>query len=210
MGNKNDVMDARAIWMTVQQPTKAVAVKTEEQQAVLSLHKMRRQLVQFRTAQINALHGLFLEFGEMVRKGRASTGQGDARGDRTSEGKRPPFLICQIEDQYRRLSDLDIQIEGIEKQLAAWVKQNEACQQLMDIPGVGPLVATAAVAIMGDAGAFRSGREFAAYIVLAPKQTGTGSKVRLLGISKHGDAYMRTLFIHGARAATLLAKDPNP
>lgn len=87
MGNKNDVMDARAIWMTVQQPTKAVAVKTEEQQAVLSLHKMRRQLVQFRTAQINALHGLFLEFGEMVRKGRASTGQGDARGDRTSEGK---------------------------------------------------------------------------------------------------------------------------
>ncbi len=124
--------------------------------------------------------------------------------------KRPPFLICQIEDQYRRLSDLDIQIEGIEKQLAAWVKQNEACQQLMDIPGVGPLVATAAVAIMGDAGAFRSGREFAAYIVLAPKQTGTGSKVRLLGISKHGDAYMRTLFIHGARAATLLAKDPNP
>lgn len=114
MGNKNDVMDARAIWMAVHQPAKAVAVKTEEQQAVLSLHKIRRQLVKFR----NALHGLFLEFGETVRKGRA----------------------------------------------------------------------------------------FAAYIGLVPKQTGTGGKVRLLGISKRGDAYMRTLFIHGARAATLLAK----
>lgn len=124
--------------------------------------------------------------------------------------KLPPFLIYQIEDQYRRLSDLDMQIDGIEKQLAAWVKQNEACQRIMDIPGVGPLVATAAVAIMGDAGTFRSGREFAAYIGLAPKQTGTGGKVRLLGISKRGDACMRTLFIHGARAAALQAKEPNP
>ncbi|EIK2522026.1 IS110 family transposase, partial [Salmonella enterica] len=124
--------------------------------------------------------------------------------------KLPPFLIYQIEDQYRRLSDLDMQIDGIEKQLAAWAKQNEACQRIMDIPGVGPLVATAAVAIMGDAGTFRSGREFAAYIGLAPKQTGTGGKVRLLGISKRGDACMRTLFIHGARAAALQAKEPNP
>lgn len=208
MGNKNDVMDARAIWMAVQQPAKAVAVKTEEQQAVLSLHKMRRQLVKFRTAQINALHGLLLEFGETVRKGRASLDKAIPEVlDRLKE-KLPPFLIYQIEDQYRRLSDLDMQIDGIEKQLAAWEKQNEACQRIMDIPGVGPLVATAAVAIMGDAGAFRSGREFAAYIGLVPKQIGTGGKVRLLGISKRGDAYLRTLFIHGARAAALLKRRP--
>lgn len=103
-----------------------------------------------------------------------------------------------------------MQIDGIEKQLADKAKQNEACQRFMDIPGLGPLVATAAVAIMGDAGAFRSGREFAAYIGLVPKQTGTGGKVRLLGISKCGDVYMRTLFIHGARAVTLLAKEPSP
>jgi transposase len=210
MGNKNDVMDARAIWMAVQQPAKAVAVKTEEQQAVLSLHKMRRQLVKFRTAQINALHGLLLEFGETVRKGRASMDKAMPELLERLKEKLPQFLINQIEDQHRRLSDLDMQISGIEKQLTAWAKQNEACQRIMDIPGVGPLVATAAIAIMGNAGAFRSGREFAAYIGLVPKQMGTGGKVKLLGISKRGDAYLRTLFIHGARAATLLAREPNP
>ncbi len=210
MGNKNDVMDARAIWMAVQQPAKAVAVKSEEQQAVLSLHKMRRQLVKFRTAQINAIHGLLLEFGETLHKGRASLDKAMPEVLERMREKLPPFLICQIEDQYRRLSDLDTQIDGIEKQLAAWAKQNEACQRIMKIPGVGPLVATAAVATMGDAGAFRSGREFAAYLGLVPKQSGTGGKVRLLGISKRGDAYLRTLFIHGARAAALVAKEPNP
>ncbi|WP_440863522.1 IS110 family transposase [Symbiopectobacterium purcellii] len=210
MGNKNDVMDARAIWMAVQQPAKAVAVKTEEQQAVLSLHKMRRQLVKFRTAQINALHVLLLEFGETVRKGRASLDKAMPEVLERLKEKLPPFLIYQFEDQHRRLNDLDMQIEGIEKQLATWAKQNEVCRRIMDIPGVGPLVATAAVTIMGDAGAFRSGREFAAYIGLVPKQTGTGGKVRLLGISKRGVAYLRTLFIHGASAATLLAKEPNP
>lgn len=210
MGNKNDVMDARAIWMAVQQPAKAVAVKSEEQQAVLSLHKMRRQLVKFRTAQINAIHGLLLEFGETIHKGRASLDKAMPEVLERMREKLPPFLIYQIEDQYRRLSDLDTQIEGIEKQLAAWAKQNEACQRIMKIPGVGPLVATAAVATMGDVGTFRSGREFAAYLGLVPKQSGTGGKVRLLGISKRGDAYLRTLFIHGARAAALVAKEPNP
>lgn len=98
--------------------------------------------------------------------------------------KLPPFLIYQVEDQYRRLSDLDRQIEGIEKQLTAWAKQNEACQRIMEIPGVGPLVA-----IMDDAGSFRSGRVFAAYIGLVPTQTGTGGKVRLLGISLDDERY---------------------
>ncbi len=145
MGNKNDVMDARAIWMAVQQPAKAVAVKTEEQQAVLSLHKMRRQLVKFRTAQINSLHGLLLEFGETVRKGRASLDKAMPEVLERLKEKLPPFLNYQFEDQHRRLNDLDMQIEGIEKQLATWAKQNEACRRIMDIPGVGPLVATAAI-----------------------------------------------------------------
>lgn len=152
MGNKNDVMDARAIWMAVQQPGKAIAVKSEEQQAVLSLHKMRRQLVKFRTAQTNAIHGLLLEFGETVSKGRASLDKTMPEVLERLKEKLPPFLIYQTEDQYRRLSDLDMQISGIEKQLAAWAKQNEACQRIMEIPGVGPLVATAVVAIMGNAG----------------------------------------------------------
>jgi transposase len=208
MGNKNDVMDARAIWMAVQQPGKTIAVKTEEQQAVLALHRMRQQLVKFRTAQINALHGMFLEFGETVRKGRASLDKAVPLVLERLKERLPPFLIARLEEQHHGLSALDEQIDGIEKELLAVARQNETCQRLLKIPGVGPLIATAAVATMGEATAFKSGREFAAYVGLVPKQTGSGGKVKLLGISKRGDTYLRTLFIHGARAAALVAREP--
>lgn len=94
--------------------------------------------------------------------------------------------------------------------LTAVARQSETCKRLMEIPSVGPLIATAAVATMGEASAFQSGREFAAYVSLVPKQTGSGGKIRLLGISKRGDTYLRTLFIHGARAASLVVKEPGP
>lgn len=210
MGNKNDVMDARAIWMAVQQPGNEIAVKTEEQQSVLLvLHHSRRQLVKFRTAQINALHGTLLEFGETIHKGRAMNRELPAALERMKM-KLPPYLITVLEDQYNKLSELDALIDGIEKQLNSVARQNETCKRLMDIPGVGPLIATAAVATMGEASAFKSGRAFAAYVGLVPKQTGSGGKVRLLGISKRGDTYLRTLFIHITRAATLLVKEPRP
>ncbi|OTA19307.1 transposase [Xenorhabdus beddingii] len=205
MGNKNDVMDARAIWMAVQQPGKSVAVKNEEQQAILSLHRMRRQLVKFRTAQINALHGLLLEFGETLHKGRASLDKAMPEVLERLREKLAPFLLDLLEEQYHRLNDIDEQIEQVEKQLIAWAKQNADCQRIMKIPGVGILIAT-----MGEASAFRSGREFSAYLGLVPKQTGTGGRTQLWGISKRGDVYLRTLFIHGARAATLLTKTPSP
>ncbi|CAM3628910.1 IS110 family transposase [Xenorhabdus nematophila] len=210
MGNKNDVMDARAIWMAVQQPGKAIAVKTEEQQSVLVLHRSRRQLVKFRTAQINALHGTLLEFGETLHKGRAALDKELPAALERLKIRLPPYLITVLEDQYNRLGELDSQINSIEKQLVSVARQNETCQRLLKIPGVGPLIATAAVATMGEASAFKSGREFSAYIGLVPKQTGSGGKIRLLGISKRGDTYMRTLFIHGARAAALLTKEPLP
>lgn len=210
MGNKNDVMDARAIWMAVQQPCKAIAVKSEEQQSVLVLHRSRSQLVKFRTAQINALHGTLLEFGETIHKGRAALDKELPAALERLRMRLPLYLIILLNDQYIRLSELDSQIDGIEKQLTSIAKQNETCKRLLEIPGVGPLIATAAVATMGEASAFKSGREFAAYVGLVPKQTGSGGKVRLLGISKRGDTYLRTLFIHGARAASLLAKEPGP
>lgn len=208
MGNKNDVMDARAIWIAVQQPGKAIAVKTEEQQSVLVLHRSRRQLVKFRTAQINALHGTLLEFGETLHKGRATLNRELPTILERMKTRLPAYLITLLEEQYNRLNELDVQIEGIEKQLISVARQSETCKRLMEIPGVGPLIATATVATMGEASAFKSGREFAAYVGLVPKQTGSGGKVRLLGISKRGDTYLRTLFIHGARAASLCAKDP--
>ncbi|HEJ6944092.1 TPA: IS110 family transposase [Serratia marcescens] len=210
MGNKNDEMDARAIWMAVQQPVKSIAIKTEEQQAILALHRMRQQLVKFRTAQINALHGMLLEFGETIRKGRASLANMFPGALERLKERLPAYLINLLDEQYQRLAELDKHIEGIEKQLTAVAKQNETCRRLLDIPGVGPLIATAAVATMGDASAFKSGREFAAFVGLVPKQTGTGGRVKLLGISKRGDIYLRTMFIHGARAASLQAKDPGP
>ncbi|HBR2127706.1 TPA: IS110 family transposase [Klebsiella variicola] len=210
MGNKNDVMDARAIWVAVQQPGKAIAVKTEEHQSILVLHRSRRQLVKFRTAQINALHGTFLEFGEIIHKGRAAMDKELPSALERMKAKLPPYLITVLEDQYNRLNELDMLIDGIEKQLNSVARQNETCKRLMEIPGVGPLIATAAVATMGEASAFKSGREFAAYVGLVPKQTGSGGKVRLLGISKRGDTYLRTLFVHGARAASLVAKEPGP
>lgn len=210
MGNKNDVMDSRAIWMAVQQSGKAISIKTEEQQAILALHRMRRQLVKFRTAQINALHGMFLEFGETVSKGRLSLDKAVPVVLERLRDRLPPFLIALLEEQHCGLSELDKQIDGIEKQLKAVAKQNETCKRLLEIPGVGPLIATAAVATMGEASAFKSGREFSAFVGLVPKQTGSGGKVKLLGISKRGDTYLRTLFIHGARAASLVAKEPGP
>lgn len=124
--------------------------------------------------------------------------------------RQPPYLITVLENQYNRLNELDSLIEDIEKQLASVAKQYGTCKRLLDIPGVGPLIAMAAVATMGEASAFKSGREFAAYVGLVPKQTDSGGKIRLLGISKRGDTYLRTLFIHGARAAALLTKEPGP
>jgi transposase len=101
-----------------------------------------------------------------------------------------------------------VQIAEIERRLLAWMRQDQACKRIAEIPGVGLLTATAAVATMGDAKAFRSGREFAAWLGLVPEQTGTGGRIRLLGISKRGDTYLRTLLIHGARAVLTHAKEP--
>lgn len=168
------------------------------------------QLVKFRTAQINALHGTLLEFGETIHKGRAAMEREFPEALERMKERLPPYLIMVLENQYNRLNELDSLIEDIEKQLTSVARQNETCKRLLDIPSVGPLIATAAVATTGEASAFKSGREFAAYVGLVPKQAGSGGKVRLLGISKRGDTYLRTLFIHGARAVALVAKEPGP
>ncbi len=140
MGNKNDVQDARAIWLAVQQPSKSVAVKNEEQQVILSLHRMRYQLVKFRTAQINALHGLLLEFSDTVHKGRASLDKAMPEVLEWLREKLSPFLLELLEEQYHRLNEIDEQIEQVEKQLTAWAKQNADCQRMMKIPGIGVLI----------------------------------------------------------------------
>jgi len=208
-GNKNDAADARAIWTAVQQPgIKAVAVKSEGQQAVLALHRMRAQLVKFRTAQVNGLRGLLAEYGEVLPQGRAGIRR-DVPGalERVAE-RLPAMLIETLREQYARVGELDEQVQRIERRLQQWHRQDEASRRLAEIPGVGVLGATAALATIGDAKVFRSGREFAAWLGLVPRQSGTGGRVRLLGISKRGDPYLRTVLIHGARAVMTHSKAP--
>jgi transposase len=160
--------------------------------------------------QINGLRGLLTEYGEVMGKGRAAL-------DRAMPGvlerlvdRLPTILIDTLREQWNSLTDLDKQIAEIERRLQAWLKEDKACKAIAAIPGVGLLTATAAVATMGDANTFRSGREFAAWIGLVPRQTGSGGKVQLLGISKRGDTYLRKLLIHGARSVLFHAKEPGP
>lgn len=208
IGNKNDAADARAIWLAVQQPGKAVAVKTEAQQAVLALHRMRQQSVKFRTMQMNSLRGLLAEYGEVMGKSRAALDKAIPEILARLADRLPTMLIDTLREQWHNLTKLDTQIAEIESRLRAWMKEDKACQAIADIPGVGLLTATAAVATMGQAQAFRSGREFAAWLGLVPKQFGSGGKVSLLGLSKRGDTYVRTLLIHGARSVVTHSKQP--
>ncbi|HKR42691.1 MAG TPA: IS110 family transposase [Paraburkholderia sp.] len=208
--NKNDAADARAIWLAVQQPGKAVAVKTEAQQAVLALHRMRQQLVKFRTMQINGLRGLLTEYGEVMGKSRTALDKAIPAVLAKVSDRLPAVLIDTLREQWNGLTKLDEQIGEIERRLRQWTREDQAVKAIIEIPGVGVLTATAAVATMGDAKSFRSGREFAAWIGLVPKQTGSGGKVTLLGISKRGDPYLRTLLIHGARSVLSHSREPGP
>lgn len=208
--NKNDSADARAIWLAVQQPSKPVAVKTEMQQAMLALHRLREQLVKFRTMQINGLRGLLTEYGEVMPKGRAALDKEiPVVLGRVSE-RLPAVLIETMREQWNGLTMVDEQIAQIERRIREWKKEDKAVRAISEIPGVGLLTATAAVALMGDPKAFSSGREFAAWVGLVPKQTGSGGKISLLEISKRGDTYLRTLLIHGARSVIANAKEPSP
>lgn len=198
--NKTDVADAQAIWEAAQRPEmRFVAVKSEAQQAVLTLHRVRQQLIKMRRMQINQTHGLLYEFGAAVHRGSHSMNDA-ARMLGELADTLPAMVIDTLRQQLQRIDALTRDIRAIEHRLAAWLRHDEAATRLAAIPGVGLLTATAAIATIGDAGTFRSGREFAAFLGLVPRQSGTGGRVKLLGISKRGDVYLRTLLIHGARS----------
>lgn len=207
--NKTDAADARAIWTAVQQPgMRTVAAKTEEQQAMLSLHRIRSLLVKFRTMQVNQLRGLMYEFGVSFRAGRVA-GLAEVRARMADlDEALPGMMMCCLQDQLARIDGLQTEIDQIEHRIAAWQKQDAACSAIAAVPGIGKLTATALVATMGDAATFKSGREFAAFLGLVPRQSGTGGKVRLGSISKRGDPYLRTLLIHGARSVLYHTKAP--
>jgi transposase len=200
--NKTDAADAEAIWEACQRPRmRFVAVKSAEQQAVLSLHRIRQQLVKIRTMQALQVRGLLYEFGVVVPQGwRALLVQaGPILADET-RCPVPELVRRELLKQLDGLRALTTRIAELERQIGSWQRRESECQRIAAIPGVGHLTASAVVATVADARTFRSGREFAAFLGLVPRQSGTGGRVKLLGISKRGDPYLRTLLIHGARA----------
>ena len=199
--NKTDAADAEAIWEAAQRPgMRFVAPKSEEQQAVLALHRLRAMRVRMRVRLVNQLHGVIGEFGIALPKGWKVMLKQAAEQLCDDEASRLPRLVRDaLLEQVQHARNLSDQIKELERQIASWQHREDEGRRIGDIPGVGVLTATAAVAIIGQATSFKSGREFAAFLGLVPRQSGTGGRVRLLGISKRGDSYLRTLLIHGAR-----------
>jgi transposase len=210
-GNKTDASDARAIWLAVQQPdAKFVGIKTTQQQATLTLHRQRELLMKMRNMQASALRGLLYEFGAVFARGnRALLGELEPALERLS-AQLPQMVADSLREQLMRIKALEQDIVCIGQRLALQLRADPQMRRIAQIPGVGVLSATAAIATMGQASAFKSGREFCAWLGLVPKQNGTGGKVRLGAISKRGDTYLRTLLIHGARSVLAHAKQPGP
>lgn len=212
-GNKTDATDARAIWLAVQQPgTKFVGIKSEEQQATLTLHRQRELLMKMRTMQTNALRGLLYEFGAIFARGKNALFSEIEAALETlvASNSVPQYVADSLREQAGRIKGLSQDIKALEQRLQDRLKSNAQMKRIAQIPGVGLLTATAAIATMGEASAFKSGREFCAWLGLVPRQSGTGGKVKLLGISKRGDTYLRTLLIHGARSVLSHSKEPGP
>jgi transposase len=208
--NKTDAADAHAIWEAAQRPQmRFVALKSEAQQAMLGLHRMRQLLVKQRTMQANQARGLLYEFGVVLSKSwRTLLVQAGPILADESRQQLPALLRTELQLQLQELRQLTERIEQLERAIGRYQRQDEQCRRIEAIPGVGTLSSTALVASIGDARTFRSGREFAAFLGLVPRQSGTGGRVKLLGISKRGDAYLRTLLIHGARAVLTQCSRP--
>jgi transposase len=208
--NKTDAADAQGIWEAAQRPEmRFVALKSELQQAVLGLHRVRQQLVKMRTMQANQVRGLLYEFGVVVpRSWRALLVQAAPILADDSRREVPELIRGELQRQLQGLRDFTCRIDELERAIRSYRHQDEQCERIEAIPGVGALSSTALIASVGDARTFRSGREFAAFLGLVPRQSGTGGRVRLLGISKRGDPYLRTLLIHGARSVVNQSSRP--
>lgn len=205
--NKNDSVDAEAICEAVQRPSmRFVPSKSIEQQDIQSLHRIRSQIVARRTAQANQIRGLLMEYGIVIPKGISYIRKEIPRILENAENELT-FLFRQLlSELYDEMVHLDDRIKNIENKLEALCNQSEDCQRLLSIPGIGLLSATAMVAAIGDITAFKNGRELAAWLGLVPRQHSTGGKPTLLGISKRGDTYLRTLLIHGGRTVVRVAE----
>jgi len=199
---KNDATDAEAICEAVRRPTmRFVETETPEQQSCLMLHRTRHLFIRQQTAVVNAIRAHLAEFGIVAPVGRRGVEEllnvvADANDERLPEVARA--CLAALGDQLRVLK--------FDRMITVWHQSNEMSKRLDELPGVGPALATALVASVADPKAFRSGRNFSAWIGLVPKQSSSGGKQRLGGISKQGDRYLRSLFTAGALAVIRYAK----
>lgn len=205
--NKSDAADAEAICEAVTRPNMpAVPIKNASQQAILSVHRARQGFVKARTAQANQIRGLLAEFGIVIPQGISHIAKRVPEIIEDGENDLPGSFRLLIQRLVDHLKVLDQQIGELELEIQTWHRENEASKKLAKIPGVGPITASALVASVGDVRSFKNGRQLAAWLGIVPRQHSTGGKPTLLGISKRGDTYLRTLLIHGARAVIRMAE----
>lgn len=200
--DKNDGNDAEAICEAVQRPSmRFVPVKSPEQQAELAVHRIRRRLMGQRTALINQLRGLLAEHGLVLAQGANQVRSKLPALLEDGSESLPPLAVELFRDLYEELVQLEQRIAACDRRVERLYRANPLCHRLGEIEGIGALTATAFVATVAHAAQFKNGRQCAAWLGLVPKQDSTGGKTRLLGITKRGDVYLRTLLVHGARSA---------
>ena len=204
--NKNDAVDAEAICEAAQRPSmRFVPTKSIEQQDIQSIHRIRSQTVARRTAQANQIRGLLMEYGIIIPKGISYIRKSIPQILEDAENGLTILFRELLSTLYDEMVHLDKRIEMLELKLEAIAANNHDCKRLLTIPGVGLLSATALIAAVGDVSVFKNGRELAAWLGLVPRQHSTGGTPTLLGISKRGDTYLRTLLIHGGRTVVRVA-----
>ncbi len=199
--NKNDANDAQAIVEAASRPSmNFVPIKQVEQQDIQSIHRIRTRIVKNRTALINEIRGLCLEYGIVLTLGATRVKASLCAAIVDSSNELTPFSRESMQDLYEELVDVEARLKKLDSTVRQLCRQSEICQRILKVPGVGELTATAIVAAVPNPREFRNGRHMSAWLGLVPRQSSSGDKQVLLGISKRGDRYLRTLLIHGARA----------
>lgn len=203
-GQKNDFRDAEAVAEAVQRPTmRFVPTKSVDQLDLQALHRVRARLVSQRTATVNQIRAFLLERGIAVRQGLRFLRQALPDILANHADALTPRMVHMIEGLATDLHHLDERLDALTAEIEALAGSDEACRRLMKIPGIGPIIASAMVATIGDGSAFRRGRDFGAWLGLVPRQISTGDRTILGRISKRGNSYLRTLFVQAARVVLL-------
>jgi transposase len=208
--NKNDATDAEAICEAMARPSmRFVAVKTLEQQDIQAVHRVRSGLIEQRTAKANQIRGLVAEYGLVAPRELGQLRIALPRWLENSENGLSSLFRRLLSGLWDDLKGLDDRVAELDREICAIARNDPAANRLQRLRGVGPIIASALVAAVGDARQFANGRQMAASLGLTPKQHSSGGKERRLGISKRGDRYLRSVLIHGARAVIRTAKGKN-